>query len=285
LSIDMYAAGAQIGNGIWAPYDGARPNELSRWVSISPATLSLASLQRATVEVTIAVPNDASAAERYAVVWAQASIPASGSVHEIARAGVRVYLSVGPGGAPPVNFGIDSLTAGRTPSGQPEVLAQVHNTGGRAIDLSGTLRLSNGPGGLSAGPFPVRLGTTLGIGQSEPVTVLLDKALPAGPWLARIDLRSDLTERAAQGEITFPTTPGTTAAPVRAHAVPLVRNRSVVVPVAGALIGLIGLGLIVLLLLWRRRRDDEDDGRNGRGTLPPMPTQRRAPERLRARAR
>jgi hypothetical protein len=82
------------------------------------------------------------------------------------------------------------------------VLATVHNTGGRALDMSGTLQLLAGPGGLSAGPFPVTLGTTLAIDDTEPVTIALDKRLPAGPWDARITLRSGLIERSARATIT-----------------------------------------------------------------------------------
>jgi hypothetical protein len=80
----------------------------------------------------------------------------------------------------------------------------VRNTGGRALDVSGTLRLRAGPGGLSAGPFPATLGTTLAIGDTEPVTILLDRRLPAGPWQARVTLHSGLIERNTQATITFP---------------------------------------------------------------------------------
>ena len=84
------------------------------------------------------------------------------------------------------------------------VLATVHNTGGRALDMSGTLELTDGPGGLNAGPFPVVVGTTLGVGDTESVTIALDEALPAGPWNSEIILRSGLLERSASATITFP---------------------------------------------------------------------------------
>ena len=58
-----------------------------------------------------------------------------------------------PGGAPLSDFTIDSLTAERAPDGRPMILAMVHNTGQRALDMDGTLQLLDGPGGLSAGPF------------------------------------------------------------------------------------------------------------------------------------
>jgi hypothetical protein len=69
--------------------------------------------------------------------------------------------------------------------------------------MSGNLQLSNGPGGLSAGPFEATLGTTLGIGESHPVEIVLDPALPDGPWTARITLRSGEIERVVEGQVTF----------------------------------------------------------------------------------
>jgi len=119
------------------------------------------------------------------------------------------------------------------------------------------LKLDKGPGGLSAGPFPVRLGTTLAPGQSEPVTVALDKSLPAGPWHARIDLQSGLVKRAAEGTITFPTKAGTSAAPVKAHNIPLTKNRHFLVPLALLLLLLLAIG--IFLLLWKRRKREEEE--------------------------
>lgn len=252
LDVSLYAAGSDIENGLWSPFDGHQQDELSRWTTVAPSSVHLDAGQSAVVQAAITVPTDASAGERYAVIWAESQIPGSSPVHEVARAGVRVYLSVGKGGSPLTDFRIDSLSGARTEDGRPEVLAQVHNVGGRAIDLSGSLKLTDGPGSLTAGPFPAKLGTTLAPGQSEPVTVILDKSLPAGPWNARIVLQSDLTKRAAKATITFPSGDGVVGPPVKAVPVPLTKNRHVLVPLA---IGLIALAAIALLLwLWRRRR-------------------------------
>jgi hypothetical protein len=119
-----------------------------------------------------------------------------GGVIQVSRVGIRLYLSVGPGGPPAANFTIDSLKARRSPDGRPLVVAMVHNTGGRALDMNGPLQLLAGPGGLSAGPFPATLGVTLAIGDTEPVTIPLDKQLPAGPWNAQITLHSDCSTAA-----------------------------------------------------------------------------------------
>ena len=48
------------------------------------------------------------------------------------------------------DFAIGAVTASRGQGGNPQLSAQVANTGGRALDITGELRLT---GGLSAGPF------------------------------------------------------------------------------------------------------------------------------------
>ena len=152
------------------------------------------------------MPRDATSGEQYGAVWGQVSSGpiAGGGITQISRVGIRMYISVGFGAPPASNFAIDSLTAERSSSGVPIVLASVKNTGGLALDMSGQLQLSGGPGGLSAGPFPATLGTTLGIGQTEPVTISLDRRIPAGPWNATITLQSGLLEHSAHATITFP---------------------------------------------------------------------------------
>jgi hypothetical protein len=202
----LYPAAATIANGSFLGAAGHTPNDLSTWTSVQPGASDVAAGSRLTATVTIIVPSDAAPAERYGVVWAETrSAPGGGGgVIQVNRVGIRIYLSVGPGGAPAANFTIDSLTAQRSPDGRPMVLATVHNTGGRALDMNGTLQLLAGPGGLSAGPFPVTLGVTLAIGDTELVTISLDKQLPAGPWDTRISLHSGLLTRSAQATITFP---------------------------------------------------------------------------------
>jgi hypothetical protein len=205
-SIDTYAGAASVKNGEFRFGDGHARNELTTWTSVDPATVEYAPHEAKVVQVTIAVPKDASEGERYAVVWASvSSAPSSGGgITSVNRVGIRIYLSVGPGGEPPSDFKVTGIQARRTLAGEPQVIATVANTGGRALDLSGKLQLTDGPGGLSAGPFNVKLGTTLGVHETEPIEVTLNKALPAGPWHARLDLESGLTKRHAEGKLTFP---------------------------------------------------------------------------------
>lgn len=207
-NVALYPAAATIEAGSFIGAEGHTANELSTWTTVTPGQAAVAAGERVTAVVTIAVPSDASPGERYAAIWAEArSDPKKGGrIVQVNRVGIRIYLSVGPGGSPATDFTIDSLTAGRSADGEPMILASVHNTGGRALDMHGTLLLEDGPGGLTAGPFAAELGTTLAVGESESVTILLDRQLPAGPWDAQIKLNSGLLERSAHAVVTFPMT-------------------------------------------------------------------------------
>ena len=192
--IETYAAAASVSNGAFRFGEGHSRNEIATWTTVEPSRADFAAGEKRNVTVKIAVPSDASEGERYEVVWASvgASAPKGGGIAEVNRVGIRVYLSVGPGGEPPSDFKITELRASRS-DGAPEVTAIVRNTGGRALDLSGKLVLDDGPGALRAGPFPATLGTTLGIGATDAVSVKLDKAIPPGPWKAKLTLESGLT--------------------------------------------------------------------------------------------
>lgn len=263
MDVVVYAATAVIRNGGFEIASRGVAGEVPRWATLGPTRLHLVPGERRHVTTTFRVPSDAGRGEFYGAVVAER--PAQRTLQGVSvalRAAVRVYLSVGPGGEPASDFTVDALTAVRDNAGRPVVLAQVHNTGGRALDMSGTLRLSKGPGGLSAGPFAATLGTTLGIGQTSPVAVPLDKALPAGPWLATLDLRSGRLERRVEGTVAFPDEPSSASAPVVPRELPLHEKRTVVVPVAATLIGVVSLALLVLgLLAFLRRRRAEDQER------------------------
>ena len=206
VRVELYAAAAAIANGAFIGDQGHTSNDLSTWTSVIPSAAEISPGATVLSTVTIAVPANAAPGERYAVVWAEVGtvVATDGGVAEVNRVGVRIYLSIGSGSAPTSNFTIESLTAERSPQGHPVVVAAVHNVGGRALDMGGSLQLSSGPGGLSAGPFPVTLGVTLAIGTTENVIVTLDDVIPNGPWDALMTLRSGLTERTARATIAFP---------------------------------------------------------------------------------
>jgi hypothetical protein len=211
IRVRLYPAAASIARGAFAGAAGHRRNELSTWTRVRPGAVTVGPGEHRTARVTINVPSDAAPGERYGAVWAETRTgPSAGSgIAQVSRVGIRIYLSVGRGGPPAANFAIEGLTAVRDRSGRPGIVARVRNTGGRALDMYGTLALSDGPAGLSAGPYPARLGVTLAIGDTEPVAISLDSRLPRGPWNARVKLRSGLISRRAHATLTFPATKGT----------------------------------------------------------------------------
>lgn len=202
----LYAAAATIDDGMFLGAEDRTRNDVASWTTVRPSVSTVAAGGTARALVTLALPTDAVPGEQYGVVWAEvrSASTAAGSVTQVSRVGLRLYISVGPGGAPASDFRIESFTAARAAGGAPVVTATVTNTGGRALDLTGTLKLANGPGGLSAGPFPADPGSTLAIGDTRAVRITLDRELPDGPWDAVVTLRSGLTERRAEASLSFP---------------------------------------------------------------------------------
>jgi hypothetical protein len=244
--VAVYPAAASLHRGRFGFAPGHSRNELSSWTSVSQDVLTLPAGTSAFETVTINVPKQASSGERYAVIWAEASAPApaAGGVTLVNRVGVRMYVSIGRGGAPPSDFVIGTLTAKRAATGEPLVVATIHNSGKRTIDISGNLTLSKGPSGLRAGPFPAKLGTALAPNDSEPATVRLSKRLPRGPWRVHMQLRSGLIQRAAVATITFPRQ--AVAAKPRARVVPTWSRHLVLVVIS--LLGLLAVAALALLL-------------------------------------
>lgn len=253
-TIQIYDAAADVQGGTFVHADGRTQNELTSWVTLSMASADLAPGQKVEPTVTVTVPDDAPPGERYGVIWAELPprTPPQGGVAVVNRVGLRIYLSVGPGGEPAMDFVIQSLTATRDAEKRPVVQATVRNTGGRALDLTGKLTLTDGPGGLRAGPFDAKVGTTLAIGASAPVAVPLDPSLPDGPWKATIEMTSSTTTRTATATITFPSAANASAAPVDATPVEDEGGGLPVVALVGGALGLLLLGLLLFLLLRRR---------------------------------
>jgi hypothetical protein len=254
--IKLYAAAASVREGRFEFGEGRAKNDLTSWTKVTPSTLNVPPGGTATATVTVDIPEDALDGERYAVVWAE--LPTSGGqAAVINRVGVRMYVSVGEGEEPTSDFRIETLTAGREKDGTPVVRTTVTNTGGRALDISGKMTLSDGPGGLRAGPFNVEVGTTLGLKERAPATVHLDKDLPNGPWKATVTIQSGELVKTAKATITFPDEPGATGKPVQAESVR--KQRRVLIPIALTLVLALLVALFLLALRGRRRRDDERD--------------------------
>jgi hypothetical protein len=244
VDVAVYPAAAGLRRGAFGFAPGRARDELSSWATVERDRLHLLPGTSAFETVTIAVPKDASIGQRYAVVWAEVSsrAPAIGGVTLVNRVGVRIYLSIGPGGAPRANFDVRSLVAKRSAAGVPFIVARIHNSGGRILNVSGYLTLSKGPGGLRAGPFPVEVAAGLGPGYTEPATVRLDRRLPRGPWRADLRLRSGFVERAAAATIVFPSVASVSHPPKPAERVTPVL---LVVAMFGVLLALVALAFVV----------------------------------------
>jgi hypothetical protein len=203
----VYPDAATIANGQFVGDAGETRNELTTWISVQHPTVTLAPKASVMDMITIGVPVGATRGEHYGVIWVQQTsaphtTPGYGVI-EVSRVGIRIYLAVGRGGAPPTVFTITSITANRSARGQPVITADVDNTGGRAVDLSGSASLADGPGGSSAGPFPAQHVVTLAPGQKGSVTFAPPKSLPNGSWRATIVLASGLTTATATASIRF----------------------------------------------------------------------------------
>ncbi|MFJ8075563.1 peptidase [Streptomyces sp. NPDC096176] len=203
--VQLYPGAAAAQDGFtFAP--GRPANELTGWVTLEHSELVLEPDETARVWTEITVAKNATGGEHYGVIWAEINPKRDPSeqVHHVGRAGVRIYLSVGPGGEPRSDFRIENLAGARAANGVPVVTARVKNTGGRALDLTGKLTLSDGPGGMYAGPFNVKA-DTIGPGHSTLANATLDPGLASGVWTARLTLTSGLVKRETSGRITIHT--------------------------------------------------------------------------------
>jgi hypothetical protein len=208
VRFSVYPDAAHISGGLFVGDAGATRNELTTWISVQHATVTLAPGASVMDMITIKVPKGATRGEHYGVIWAQQTAKTVNSrdfgVTEVSRVGVRVYLAVGRGGAPPTSFAVTSMTVGHSAGGQPTVVvAHVRNTGGRAVDLSGSIHLTDGPGNTSSGPFRAQRIVTLAPGQSGTMTFAPPKSLPYGSWRATVTLMSGMTTATATTTIQF----------------------------------------------------------------------------------
>jgi hypothetical protein len=203
----VYPDAARITHGFFIGDAGHKRSELTTWVHVRKRVIRLGAHRSVLDLVTIRVPKVATRGEHYGVVWVQQSSRRRNAkgffIRQIARVGIRIYLAVGRGGAPPTRFAITSLRGSRSRHGFPVLTARVRDTGRRAIDLEGMAWLRHGPGGISAGPFRSRQTLTLAPGQSGAVRFIGGKRLPDGPWRATVKLTSGLTTRRASATIVF----------------------------------------------------------------------------------
>lgn len=253
-TIQLYPAAATVQGGAFHFADGRTPNELTGWTTVKPASLTVQPGQSAQATVAIAVPASVSGGERYAVVWAE--LPGAtdeNGVTIVNRVGIRMYLSVGGSTEPPTSFELKTFTPLRAEDGQPAVEIAACSDGGRAVDLTAAVELSDGPGGTSAGPFRSAGATTLAPGECGTVTVLVPADLPRGPWRAKAALRSGTVERVAEAPLTFPSPSG----PAKGAPVPAERvtdsGAGRLLALLAALLLLVVLGVLALAMRTQRR--------------------------------
>src|SRR3984957_2169755 len=249
--VAVYAAAAAITGGSFVGAAAHTANDLSTWTTVSQPALDVPAGATAVDTVTVAIPSTASPGERYAVVWASVSNAGdAGNIELVNRVGIRMYIYVG-GTNPATGFTVNTLTGQRNSGGHPLVRAVVHNTGGRAVDFSGTLTLSAVTGGLRGGPYPAQLGTTLAPGQSEPGWFVLTDQVGDGPWNATVTLHSGLNQQTFQAQISFPHAPGTAPA-IAAH--PASGGFGVVTILISAILVVLLAALAALAIITYRRR-------------------------------
>ncbi len=252
----VYPAAATISGGTFRFANGDTQNEMTTWVSISKSALTLAPHSDATLVATITVPGNAPSGEQYGVIWAQVSARSAGNVTLVSRVGIRIYLSIGPGGAAAPGFTLGTPVASRTSAGVPVVSVPVHNTGGTAVDVQSTLQLTDGPGGVSAGPFHSKQVDSLAPGQSYPATFALPAKLPNGSWQATFTMVSGLITKTETVTLTFNGAPATAAAHSK-------------FPVVWVAVGMAALIVIVLIALLISRSRRKRRSRRPRHTLHP----------------
>lgn len=251
-TVKVYASAARIEGDSFIGEDGATKNELTTWISVDRPTLEMAPDDSANVLVTLSVPENAAEGEQYAAIWAEvrSSADTDTNIVSASRVGIRVYLSIGTGNGPPADFQTSSLIGLRTADGKARVVATVVNTGGRALDIIGSLSLSEGPSGLSAGPFNLDQTITIAPGETSRVAVTMGSDLPDGPWAASLHLSSGLISHETAAHVTFQD--NESAGPVHPN-----RNGNVLL-VTGITAALILAAIASVIWLERRRRRLKD---------------------------
>jgi hypothetical protein len=245
--ISLYAAGASIENGQFQFADGRTENELSSWTRVSRNVVTLAAHTTAQISATIAVPVSATGGERYAVVWAQVSAPTAAGINESNRVGIRMYVDVAGQTAPSRDFAIGAISADRTSSDRPRVSAVVDNIGSLALDIRGSLKLTDGPSGLQVAPVLINAAVTVGPKQTGRATFDLSAGLPDGPWRATIVLSSADLSHQGQAVLTFPDS-GQKVAPLETFPRKESNHRNTLWPIV---LGTSGAAALVVTMIYR----------------------------------
>lgn len=250
VDLDVYAASADE-----SPDDGftIRPdreqNELSSWTTLTPAHLSLAPGQTAPVTLTVAVPSDATASERHAVLWSQtAGQPDSTGSVTATRVGMRLRVAVGGGNGPTPQFSLGTPVVTSTPDGR-RITVGLHNFGRATLRPRATLALADGPDDLRVDPLTVTTDDVAADGRTT-LSFPLDEVIPPGQWHLTVTVTDGptshttdtTTELPAAGKSSSATGASSIGSPAR-----------LTIPAAIA----VAAGTILLAVSLRRRRNKQ----------------------------
>ncbi|MCA1008702.1 hypothetical protein LCL87_23595 [Rhodococcus hoagii] len=199
--IDVYAGAASEWRGQFTTGERGTANRLTEWIRLDSQRLQLPSGQSGDVTVTITVPADAPVGTQYAGILAAQAV--NGGVAAASEVGIRTYVTVGAGAGQIADFQIDRLTGERDPDGRAVVVADIRNTGTRALDLESELNLS-GPANIGPMPSDRVLVPAGGAGKVR-FRLPVGTDVSDGPWQARVTSRAASVVRELDGEVTFPT--------------------------------------------------------------------------------
>lgn len=199
-TIDIYAGAASEWREQFTAGERGTTNRLTEWTRLDRQRLQLPSGQSGDVTVTITVPADAPVGTQYAGILAAQAV--NGGVAAASEVGIRAYVTVGTGAGQIADFQIDRLTGERDPDGRAVVVADIRNTGTRAVDLESELNLS-GPANI--GPMPSdRVLVPVGGAGKVRFRLPVGADVSDGPWQAHVTSRAATIERELDGEVTFP---------------------------------------------------------------------------------
>ncbi|UVE96419.1 hypothetical protein [Dietzia sp. B32] len=206
-TFDLYVGAAHVDDEGYQAEPRGATNALTTWTSLDKTEVTLDPGQEEVVTVSVDVPADAPEVEQYALIWMSTQVDEDNAdaVQAVSRVGIRMYLSVGSGDGPRPSFSIGSLLPIRLDDGTAAIKAILENTGARAVEVSGTLDLTEGPGGLSV-PAVESGGKTIPSGSSGELIIEVPNSgtFPAGPWSAEVTLDSGYGKETAAAEISFP---------------------------------------------------------------------------------
>ncbi len=204
-TVDVYVGAASEWNQQFTVADRGTTNRLTGWNSVDRPQVQLSSGQSTEVAVTVAVPADAPVGNQYAVVWAQPVAAGGGGVGTQTRAGVREYVTVGAGAGQSADFQIRSLAGERDVNGRAVVVATVHNSGTRAVDLESELTLSKA--GTVIGPVPADR-VVVAAGADTVVRFVIPGTVSDGSWQAHVTSRAGAVVRELTSTVTWGTSGG-----------------------------------------------------------------------------